>query len=161
MEVYNSYIVFQEFPDEVSLVFTLMGCGGPCKGCHSSHLHRSNPEYEMDTNEYYERLHYYLGRITCVGFFAHSKTNYKELETWIDLALKHRLKVGIYTNADLAAIPEKIQNKLTYLKVGAFDIALGGLDSPTTNQIMYKKTHDNAWEDITYKFKLEYKKRPL
>ena len=34
----NTEIVFQEFPDETTLVFNISGCPVHCKGCHSKWL---------------------------------------------------------------------------------------------------------------------------
>ena len=39
-----------------------------------------------------------------------------------------------------------------YVKIGGFQVALGGLDSPLTNQKMFEKTID-GYLDITYKFR--------
>jgi hypothetical protein len=40
-------------------------------------------------------------------------------------------------------------------KIGHYDMGLGGLDSPTTNQRLYRFSYDDYdmyFEDITYKF---------
>ena len=44
-----------------------------------------------------------------------------------------------------------------YIKIGPYIAERGGLDSPTTNQRMYKKQPDGHWEDITSAFQRSYK----
>ena len=39
-----------------------------------------------------------------------------------------------------------------YVKVGSFQEDLGGLDSPTTNQMFYKKCTNGTYENITSDF---------
>jgi hypothetical protein len=59
-----------------------------------------------------------------------------------------------------------ILDYLDFVKIGRFDLDLGGLDSPTTNQRLYeykpyyRKMHDlgAGWRDITYKFRDKVKK---
>ena len=36
----NADVVFQEFPDEVTLAINLTGCPNGCPGCHSAYLQR-------------------------------------------------------------------------------------------------------------------------
>ena len=71
---------------------------------------------------------------------------------------KH-LKVGWYSGKDECY--EGIDfHCFDYIKVGHYDEALGGLDKRTTNQRLYKLTHNQTWdginkidfEDITDKF---------
>ena len=39
-----------------------------------------------------------------------------------------------------------------YLKIGPYIRHLGPLNSPTTNQRLYRQTADGEFEDITYRF---------
>ncbi len=50
----------------------------------------------------------------------------------------HGLKTCLYSGADSTAPFQSIFLLLDYLKVGAYDEHLGGLDSPTTNQRFYQ-----------------------
>jgi anaerobic ribonucleoside-triphosphate reductase activating protein len=67
-----------------------------------------------------------------------------------------RVKTAWYCCLDI--IPKDklgIMQYLDFLKLGHFDIELGGLDSPTTNQRLYEIEHQgdgNFWQhDITKK----------
>ena len=46
----------------------------------------------------------------------------------------------------------KILNYLSYLKLGHFDVSLGGLASPHTNQKLYTIQDGQIKDDITYRF---------
>ena len=61
------------------------------------------------------------------------------------------LKVGWYTGRT-AISPLINQQHFDYIKVGAYLRHLGGLDSPRTNQRMYRRCTDGSFEDITPRF---------
>jgi anaerobic ribonucleoside-triphosphate reductase activating protein len=66
------------------------------------------------------------------------------------------LKTAWYSGVDVINRGDVIILKhLDFVKLGHYDLELGGLDSPTTNQRLYKRVSDsnylNDWEDITYK----------
>lgn len=47
IKYYNTDIVFQEIPGEVTLAINLTRCPFKCKGCHSTHLQQDIGE-ELD-----------------------------------------------------------------------------------------------------------------
>ena len=63
----------------------------------------------------------------------------------------HGLKVGWYTGRT-AISPLIDQQHFDYIKVGPYLRHLGGLDSPRTNQRMYRRCTDGSFEDITSRF---------
>ena len=82
------------------------------------------------------------------------------LQECIDYVYYHGLKTCLYSGVDSAGDLPGLMH-LTYIKVGHYDEALGGLDKPTTNQRMYAVTYLKSrdgrhWyaidDDITYKF---------
>lgn len=64
----------------------------------------------------------------------------------------HGLKTCLYSGADSTAFFQNIIPLLDYLKVGAYDERLGGLDSPTTNQRFYQ-VENGLLEDRTQLFR--------
>jgi anaerobic ribonucleoside-triphosphate reductase activating protein len=48
--------------------------------------------------------------------------------------------------------PEVNKDDFDYIKIGPYLQHLGPLNKPTTNQRLYKNTHNDAWEDITSRF---------
>ena len=63
----------------------------------------------------------------------------------------HDLKTGWYTGCT-AISPLIDQQRFDYIKVGPYLRHLGALDSPRTNQRMYRRCTDGSFEDITSRF---------
>ena len=61
-------IVFQEVPDEVSLVINVSGCPHKCEGCHSKYLWEYEGNYILD--DLVGLIEKYKGLITCVCFMG-------------------------------------------------------------------------------------------
>lgn len=142
-------IVFQEIPNEVTLVFTVSNCPYRCKGCHSSYLQLDVGRLlKKDFEDIFNR---YKNFITCVCFMGGDQ-NEKELKYFCDLAHKNGIKTALYTGND----DKKLLNKygfLDYLKIGHYEETKGGLNSPLTNQKFFRKLPNEKWEDITYIFR--------
>ena len=60
-------------------------------------------------------------------------------------------KIGWYTGRT-AISPLIDQQRFDYIKVGPYLRHLGALDSPRTNQRMYRRCTDGSFEDITSRF---------
>lgn len=145
-------ISFTEVPDEVCLAVQVSNCGHRCYGCHSPYLQKNRGEdLERDL---FDLLRLYASRVTCVCFMGDGG----DPEAMFRCALmvhKYGLKAAVYTgnnegNVMMASSYNGCEH-FDYVKTGEYDIDLGGLSSPTTNQRMFKWNNDN-WEDITYKF---------
>lgn len=65
-------------------------------------------------------------------------------------AKRRSVKTALYTSKTLYEIPRKLKYNLSYLKVGQYNIGLGGLESVITNQRLYSLKPKRM--DITYKF---------
>lgn len=139
-------VVWQEVPGEVSLAFTISGCPLRCKGCHSSAAR--NPETgQLLTAEYFlARLIQYRGLISCVLFLGGEWQPAALLEL-LHIARGQALSTCLYSGYETVAT--SLLPQLTYLKTGPWIEALGGLDSPSTNQrFINVKTQEN----LNYKF---------
>ena len=142
-------IVFQEVPNEVSLVFTISGCPYRCEGCHSSYLQKDiGKNLKNDFENIFNR---YKNFISCVCFMGGDQ-NEKELKYFCDLIHNNNIKTALYTGNDDEGLLVKY-NFLDYLKIGHYNKLKGGLDSPFTNQKFFKKLLNGKWEDITYIFR--------
>lgn len=139
---YDRYdIVFQEIPNEISLAFTIEGCPNNCLGCHSPHLRQQNGKI-LNENELLDVLNKYNGTITCVLFLG-GDAFHDEIFN-LSLAIKQiGYKVAMYSGNDFPN--GKLFTILDYYKIGSYNHELGGLDSKTTNQKLFKI------EDITHK----------
>lgn len=144
-------IVFQEFPDEVTLAINLSNCPCRCPGCHSTFLWKDvgNP---LTTEAIEQMLAENSERITCIGFMGGDS----EPEAINSLAAYMRthhaeLKVGWYTGRTTLS-PDIQLPHFDYIKIGPYIRHLGGLDSRRTNQRMYRITKENKMNDITSLF---------
>ena len=131
----DTAIVFREIPDEVTLAINIAGCPVHCPDCHSKHLWK-NDGVVLDLYELDHLIKNNPG-ITCVSLMGGDN----------DVQAVHTLLYFVKTNYDLKTswwsgrenIPDcEFLSALDYLKLGPYIKELGGLDSPKTNQKLYK-----------------------
>ena len=127
-------IVFQEVPNEVTLAINISGCPHKCEGCHSEYLWKYEGNYVLDDLQ--ELIEKYKDLITCVCFMGGDQ-NLHEVIQCFKCIKSYGLKTCLYSGAD--ALPTHAQlNMFDYLKLGHYDKRLGGLDSPSTNQVFWR-----------------------
>ena len=160
MKYYNAMVVFEEIPNEVTLAINITNCPCHCKGCHSKFLWE-DAGTELTTEEL-DRLIEVNDGITTVCFMGGDAT--PEI---IDILAEYvhevkKLKVGWYSGRD-TYYKDINFNWYDYIKLGHYDEELGGLNKETTNQKLFKLTHEKiddvkkiTFEDITHLF---WKKR--
>ena len=144
----NYDIVFREIPSEMSLAIAISGCQIKCPFCHSRELweDKGTPL----TIEAIEELLNVERGVSCLLLMGGERDI--DALTEIFMHFHKKIKTAWYCGLDM--IPKDKVGILEYLdvyKTGHFDMELGGLDSPTTNQRIYKRSK-LEWEDITYKF---------
>ena len=145
-------VVLQEVPDEISLAINISGCPVKCQDCHSKYLWEYTGDYISD--DIYKILDIYGHMISCICFMGGNQ-NINELKELCSICKNLNYKTCLYTGYELNEHLKAFALKyLDYLKVGAFDKNKGGLNSPTTNQKMFK-INKNDLKDITYKFQKE------
>ena len=147
----NTDIVFQEFPDEVTLAINVSGCPCRCPGCHSQFLWADKGK-DFTTEALSTLILEMEDTITCVGFMG-GDADAEEVDRLAEHIRCHHagLKIGWYTGRT-AISPLINQQRFDYIKVGPYLRHLGGLDSPCTNQRMYRRCADGSFEDITSRF---------
>lgn len=158
LKYHSTFIGFREVPDEISLCINISGCKNNCKGCHSAFL-----QEDIGTSLSRKSLSKLIQDnegVTCVAFMGgdHITNRIIDLAHFIKCEFKN-LKVAWYSGRN--KLPESIcicKFLFDYIKIGRYEESLGPLDSPTTNQKMFKVDHDNddLLIDITYKFKKHY-----
>ena len=145
----NYYIGYQEVPNEVTLCINISGCPHHCEGCHSRYLWEYEGNYISNDIESLQGK--YKGMITCICFMVGDQN----LEELTELLFKSKyiygLKTCVYSGDNDVHIFNNTLQYLDYLKVGMFDLKLGGLDKQSTNQKFYKVNKCNL-EDITNTF---------
>ena len=145
---YASYdIVFQEIPDEVTLAINISNCPNRCTGCHSSYLQEDIGE-ELTERVLVDLLNVYGKAITCICFMGGDNSSDDVLKL-AKFAQQFHKKIAWYSGN--SKIYENAQQHFDYIKLGKYIEALGGLNSPTTNQRFYK-IEDTIMIDITERF---------
>ena len=147
--------VFSEIPCEITLGISISGCQIHCNGCHSRDLWEDKGT--QLTRKGLENLIISNEGITCLLLLGgeHDIDTLINLFYYVSINFPN-IKTAWYCGLDM--IPkdkEEILDYLDYVKIGHFDLNLGGLDSPDTNQKLYKVNHTqkgNELIDITYKF---------
>ena len=124
--------VFQEVPDEISLCFSITGCKVGCKGCHSTELWNENYGSALTNKTFINWLKKYQSLISCVVFFG-GEWQAKALIEKLLIAKNFGLKTCLYSGEKHIDI--NISQHLHFLKTGAWQAELGGLESPFTNQV--------------------------
>ena len=143
--------VFQEVPNEISLGISISGCTIRCRGCHSRELWEDKGT--LLTVEEIEKLLQQHQGITCLLLMGGER----DIDALIELFqyAHQRIKTAWYCGLDMIPKDKRgILQYLNFLKLGHYDSELGGLDSPTTNQRLYRLEHQgdgNYWKnDITH-----------
>jgi anaerobic ribonucleoside-triphosphate reductase activating protein len=139
LKCYSYDIVCQEIPDEISLAVNISCCPNRCPGCHSPWLWEEAGE-DMTEDMLLSLISGYSAAITCFCFMGGDAepSEVERLSKWIKSKWPH-IKTAWYSGR--AELPEGFDVKsLDYLKLGPYISELGGLKSPTTNQVFYKVT---------------------
>lgn len=154
----NHDIVFQEFPNEVTLAVNLSLCPNGCPGCHSAYLQGDVGE-ELTADRLLALLVDYEDEVTCVGLMGgdNDPAMVMALCAAVKARYADRLKTGWYSGR--ATLPGCFDASVVdYVKLGPYRAAFGPLKSPTTNQRLYRVCHgadendDGRLNDITDSF---------
>ena len=143
----DSYIVFEEIPDRVSLAVNITNCQNNCIGCHSPELRLNNGE-EL-TEEIIDKLINENYGIDCFLFMGEGKDRGRLLELAKYIKRNYDLKVAIYSGR--SDVELDFYEVFDYIKVGEYKEEFGPLNRDTTNQRLYEVTSNNVI-DITSKF---------
>lgn len=150
MKYYNYQITTSEIPDEITLCINLTNCPIHCADCHSKFLWE-DVGVELTKEELYRILNENLG-ISCICFMGGDRNIWKVRDMIFAVRDQYQdLKIAWYSGQD--ELHPVMMCELDYYKYGSYKKELGGLDSSTTNQRLYKVNRGTGQaEDITSKF---------
>lgn len=158
VKYYNSMVVFEEIPNEITLAINITNCPCKCVGCHSKFLWE-DVGIELTDKELYKLIDKNDG-ITCVCFMG-GDANPKEINDLAGEVIKKSicsfkpLNVAWYSGKDELSKDIDIK-RFNYIKIGHYDENLGGLNKETTNQKFYIVDVDDdgnfVLKDKTYMF---------
>ena len=146
-------VVIEEIPDRVTLAVDISNCQGNCVGCHSPFLKEDVGE-EL-TNEIIDKLVADNYGVNCFLFLGEGN----DPEALIALA-DHVREIGLSPAlySGRKDVERALYMTFDYVKIGPYIEHFGPLNSPTTNQRLYKVTHDTSSKpdyrptDITSRF---------
>lgn len=148
------YVTAQEVPNEISLVLSITNCPHKCEGCHSPWLQQDIGD-ELSPEILHHLIKTYQDGITCVCFMGEGQDP-ESLNILMAHVHAYDLKVCLYSGQDIINDLSELRcyPLPDYIKTGSYKKDLGGLNSPTTNQRMWKQTgftDEGAaiYEDIT------------
>lgn len=137
LKFHNCDIVFSEIPDEVTLAVNITGCRIRCEGCHSPWLQKDTGEALTEESLTIMLTQYGAG-ITCVCFMGGDShpEGIARLAAFVK-SRDSRLKTGWYSGKQ--DLPEDFPvEAFNFIKLGGYLKQLGGLNSPATNQRLYR-----------------------
>lgn len=154
--VHKVGVSLNELPDCISFYIQLHSCKIKCSGCHSTFLWNDTGSYKS--------IDYLIEKANinknngCDSIIIFGDINNNvSIFNFNNLCreLSNILPLCVYSGADtinksLGDI--SILKYLSYIKLGHFDINLGGLSSISTNQRLYVVNNGKLDADITYKF---------
>ena len=169
--IFDFTITTSELPGEVALALVFERCTKFCVDCHSPHLWWTHKNCLFSLVGVLERVKEELEKYPDIStiLLMGGDTNGISKQELYDLmeALGELRPVGIYSGSDDENLLEELKHlrNVEYVKTGSFKNDLGGLETPGTNQRLYKKDYnilfDNScvyvsrvpfWVDITEKF---------
>jgi len=147
LKYYTTDVVLQEVPNEISLALYCTSCPNRCEGCHSPWL-RENIGSELNPENIIDLVNSKGKGCSCILFMGGD---------WFEEDLIQLLKVlrekfpnkkrALYSGFN--EVSKELKENLNYLKVGPYVKELGGLDSPTTNQVF---TNLDTGENLNHYF---------
>ena len=156
-------IVFQEIPDEITLAINISNCPNRCTGCHSPHLQKDTGEI-LDESVLAGLLEKYGNAVTCICFMG-GDSSPEEVLNLAQFVRQHTITTAVETQrivsphktawySGSSRLYKNAQYCFDYIKLGKYVEVLGGLNSPTTNQRLYR-IENETMIDITNKFHKE------
>ena len=147
----NTGVVFQEIPDEVTLAVNISGCPCRCPGCHSHYLWE-DVGVPLNTDAIDDFVNTYGSDITCIAFMGGDgdPMAVNQLAQYIH---ENHTQYHVAWYSGRLRLPRGVcKTDFDYIKVGPYIRHLGPLNSPTTNQRLYKQTEQGTFTDITSRF---------
>ena len=158
LKYYNTMVVFEEIPDEITLAINITNCPCHCEGCHSKFLW-DDIGTELTEDEL-EKLIKANDGITCVCFMGGDASPQEICNLAEKIKNKYNnLKIGWYSGKD--EFYKEINFKFfDYVKIGHYSEKYGPLNKVTTNQKLFKLEHkiinkiveEIIFNDITHLF---------
>ena len=140
--VYQTGITLAEMPNNISCYIQLANCNIKCKGCHSKFLWKKISQTDLQQILSYVIASKNKGADMFIVFGDINNDISSDDLLLLVRSASSILPVCIYSGADsvekaLGTNHSDILAYLSYIKIGRFDKALGGLSNSNTNQRLF------------------------
>lgn len=145
-------IVFQEIPDETTLAINLSLCPNHCSGCHSPYLWEDRGE-ELTEEALDKMVAEFVDEITCICFMGgdNDPGAVAALARHVHGHFGGKFLTGWYSGKP--QLPKDFDfGAFNFVKLGPYIPEKGPLNSPGTNQRLYRVSPDGTMQDITARF---------
>ena len=151
LRYFNTDVVFQEIPDEVTLAINISGCPCRCPGCHSRYLWDDTGD-PLTPEAIDGFLGQYGGNITCLALMG-GDGDPLAVEALARYIHEHHNRYRVAWYSGRIRIPSAVhKTDFDYIKIGPYIRHLGPLSKPTTNQRLYRILPGGEMQDITQRF---------
>lgn len=161
LKVYDSAVVFEEFPDEICLAVNISNCPGMCSQCSEPWL--LGDVGEELTEDKIDSLIAEHPDITVFGLMGGDSDHDDVVRIANYVHEKHHIKVGMYSGREFLNM--KLLECLDLYKIGRWIMPEGPVEEwhqtnngvlqfPWSNQLLFEKI-GNMWFNVTYKFRKE------
>ena len=137
----------RSIPGEICLTFYICDCPCHCHGCSSPWLWERG-KYELNAARIIKAINL-TPYATCILFMG-GDNDLAEVAHLAQIVRGRHKKAAFYSGRD--TFDPTVCKSLDYYKIGHWDAAAGPLNSPTTNQALFKRTGDVTFTNITSKF---------
>lgn len=152
----DTYVVFEEIPDKITLAINITNCQNRCVGCHSPEL-RCDIGTEL-TNEEIDKLIKENDGVNCVCLMGEGNDYERVAEIGSYIIEKYpNIETAVYSGRE--EVDKRYLGCFDYIKIGPYKEEFGPLNSRMTNQRLLHYNIPRSWiasawfmEDITYKF---------
>ena len=145
-------VVLEEIPDMVSLAVDITNCQERCPGCHSPFLREDIGEV-LDEKAIDKLIGDNFG-VTCFLFLGEGADVGRIVELGSYVREHHHIASALYSGRD--EVEPEVYRAFDFVKVGPYNAFRGPLNKRTTNQRLYKVSHQSATdyslEDIPSRF---------
>lgn len=150
LKYYNTMVVFEEIPTEISLAINISNCPCRCPECHSKYLWEDIGE-EL-TNTSLQKLITENEGISAICLMGGDSdvSSLNDLAKYVKENYS-KIKVGWYSGRDELSKDINL-DYFDYVKIGRYDGKYGSLDKETTNQRFYF-VNNGELIDKTYIFR--------
>ena len=132
MRFLREEIVFQEVPNETSLLFHITNCPHNCNNCHARSINKADVGQKLTDQLFTDIILKYRNLVTCILFWG-GEWEEDQLFSKLKIAQDHYFKTCLYSGQ--ITISEQLRSRLNYVKLGPYIPHLGGLESSKTNQV--------------------------